>query len=77
MCVCVCVCVWRVGGHVFSTDPVGVGVIFGVASCLHSISYTITTVWMEFGRTYKNLLLGGGKMQIRSLVTLAPFSRSH
>ena len=26
------------GGHVFSVDPVGVGVLVGVASCLHSIS---------------------------------------
>ena len=43
-----------VGGQiVLSADPVGVGV--GVASGLHSISL------MNFGQTYTNLSLGGGK----------------
>ena len=31
--------------------------------------------WMDFGQTYTNLSLGGGKMLI--LMTLTPFSWSH
>ena len=45
------------GGHiVFSADPVG------VATCLHSY---LLIEWTDFGQTYTNISLGGGKMLIR------------
>ena len=45
------------GGYiVFSADPVDVG----VATCLHSLLIE----WTDFGQTYMNISLGGGKLLI-------------
>ena len=44
------------GDIVFSADPVGV--LVGIASCLHYL----LNEWMDFGQTYTNLSLDGEKM---------------
>ena len=54
--------VYEIVGHiVFSADPVGVS----VATCLHLSALYLLIEWTDFGQTYTNISLGGGKMLIR------------
>ena len=49
------------GGHiVFSADPVGVGILVDVASCLHSISLLNGQILAKL-----KYMIGRGKMLIR------------
>ena len=58
----------NVGDIVFSADPVGVG----VTTCPHYLHID----WTDFGQSYTNISLGGGKNADWILVTLISFSRS-